>query len=114
MRVFLLCFNIVAWADQVQLKNEEISEFVGNRQVKGVQKGQAWSQTFGPGSHTNYSEDGGFMPSSGTWKTDNDMYSSEWPPSNHWSCYKLMVEGENLTVVPSDSDPWPAVRQPLK
>jgi hypothetical protein len=111
--VCILAFSGVIVADQVRLNDDEIVNFLADKQIKGVQDGVEWMQSFGPGMHTTYTEVSRPLSSDGLWKAENNRYCSQWPPANRWDCYTLTAEGDNLTFKPnSGGEPWPAVRQP--
>ena len=108
--LFLICSS--AYAGQEPLTTEEIHEYLADRKIEGNQKGVEWNQSFSRSGYTAYAENRGMRPSSGNWKAINNQYCSQWPPSLGWDCYDLTVEGDKLTFIPKNGDPWPAVRLP--
>jgi len=103
-------FSEIGWADERYLNNAEIIRYLSDREVKGTQKGTQWRQTFSGDGETYYEEVNGFRPSFGRWRAINDEYCSQWPPADNWTCYKVRAENHHVTFVPSQGDPWPAIR----
>lgn len=54
-----------------------------------VSTGERSRQTFETTGGTMYVED---RPSHGRWRVDGDRYCSQWPPSEHWSCYDVLMD----------------------
>lgn len=54
-----------------------------------ISTGERSRQTFETTGGTMYVED---RPSHGRWRVDGDRYCSQWPPSEHWSCYDVLMD----------------------
>jgi len=83
-----------AWADTV--KGPEIATALTARVV---QYEDGATQNFFADGRTLY-ENGG--SSWGRWRVEGDHYCSQWPPSAHWACYSLRVEGLTLEFQAAD------------
>jgi hypothetical protein len=57
------------------------------------------SQNFQIGGVTVYFAD---EPSTGQWRIDGNMYCSQWPPSDSWSCYAVEAKEGALRFVSAD------------
>jgi len=108
------CFSFfvsaLSWAEDSYLKDDEIVNYLNDKEVTGNQKGTQWRQTFASDGETYYEEVNGFRPAFGRWRAQNDAYCSQWPPSDIWTCYKVSTDGDRITFIPPKGDPWPAVR----
>jgi hypothetical protein len=51
------------------------------------------------------------VQSLGSWRVENDKYCSIWPPSEHWSCYKVFRTNEGVVFVSSNGTRY-EMRQP--
>jgi hypothetical protein len=60
------------------------------------------SQTFLANGTTHYVENG--HQSRGFWRTEGDKYCSQWPPSEHWSCYDVLLDGGVVIFVSSGGE----------
>jgi hypothetical protein len=102
----VLLLSCSALAEERPLTGEEIRAALNDRTVAGVDDGKAWQQTFQKSGATFYSR--GSSVSNGFWDVRGDEYCSQWPPSEHWSCYKITGDGEAITFISEDGKAWPA------
>jgi len=109
-------YSTIAFSTEKTLNSEQISQFLADRKIEGNQNGMQWEQTFKSNGETYYFEKKANRPPSpspGLWRAADDMYCSQWPPSNRWDCYRFTAEGDALTFIPANGgEPWPAVRLP--
>lgn len=116
-RLALICLAVAqpAGADWRTPAEDEIRAFLSGYTVSGNQDGMAWKQEFFPSGATNYYQGDMRDASFGLWTVRGNLYCSKWPPVEHWSCYRLLVDGERLVFEPEGGGaPWEAVRQPVQ
>src|SRR5690242_17926616 len=92
-------------AERKQLVGAEISAALNDRAVEGI-GAPAWRQTFEADGSTIYTSDRG--ADQGRWQVRGDQYCSQWPPSEGWSCYDLVIDGELIIFVGGSGTEHPA------
>jgi hypothetical protein len=101
----LLAMMAPAQAEERPLSGDEIRAALNDKTVAGVDEDKSWQQTFQKSGATFYSQ--GSAVQNGSWDVRGDEYCSQWPPSEHWSCYKITGEGDHLTFISKDGKTWP-------
>ncbi len=84
--VSLFLLSLPAWAEEVELTGQEISDIL----PKIIALGENTSQTFIATGSTTYIDRG--RESKGRWRIQADLYCSQWPPSENWACYRVLVQ----------------------
>lgn len=106
--VFLLPLS--AQAAEHRLAAADIQAWLADHTFSGVSDTRKIEQVFQAAGVTYYTVDGAMQQ--GFWKVDGDHYCSQWPPSEHWSCYDVMVDGPGTVFVSSSGTRYAYVRQP--
>ena len=86
--------STVAVASEIKLSGPEIAT---NLTDVSLYAGTTVEQIFQKGGQTVYIENGG--ASQGLWKVQADQYCSQWPPSQGWSCFEVLQDGDQITFV---------------
>ena len=110
---FLFVFLWLLTTPVMALEDSEIAEFLTASRIIGNQNGVEWNQTFRKNGTTTYSQVAGrpSPPSDGLWRISNGQYCSQWPPSSHWECYDVTINGNEIVFYPKGGgEPWPAVQ----
>lgn len=88
-----------------ELAGAEITAVLSDQIFVGADPADDIEQIFQKSGLTLYSANG--AQSQGTWKVDGNKYCSVWPPSEHWSCYAVVQEGEVITFVSTSGTRYP-------
>ena len=86
----------MALAGWQALSGDQIKQALTGRTVAYEAGG---TQQFLEGGSTTY--DSG-KPQAGSWRIEGDQYCSVWPPSDHWACYGVEIDGDQIRFVASD------------
>ena len=86
-----------ALASERKLDGGEIRAILAGKSLAGESEGGAWRQSFSVSGDTEHSTGQGH--SSGMWDVRGNQYCSRWPPGDHWTCYDVLRDGEDITFV---------------
>ncbi len=100
-----LLFAASATAAEVKLTGAEIDTLLSDQIVVGVEESANIEQIFQKGGATLYIENG--SQSQGRWRVAGDQYCSQWPPSDHWSCYDVLRDGDLVVFVAKSGKRFP-------
>jgi hypothetical protein len=102
MRVALLLMLLaspvfaVEAAEPAAPTQQQLSELLSGNSMQGSWAGRPYLQYFDPGGSTRYREQGG-NETTGRWRVDESgQYCSQWPPSDRWVCYQVLVSGSDI------------------
>ncbi len=99
-----------ATAAEKKLSGPEISQILTEQQFQGTHRGGPVQQFFSKSGSTLYTENG--SPSQGLWEVRGDQYCSQWPPSETWSCYDVLADGNAMSFVSPDGTRFDMTRAP--
>ena len=105
---FALAMTGSASAGETQLTGPQIREALSDHTYRSADKGKDAEQIFQASGTTYYTENG--SQSQGRWEVRGDTYCSNWPPSEAWSCYMVVVDGEVLSFVSASGTRFPVVK----
>ena len=96
--LLLFCATPVAAQDWVPLDGAGIAAALTDRVVAYENA----RQDFRASGRTLYSFGG--RDSWGYWRVEGDLYCSQWPPSDLWTCYAVEVAGDRVRFVGDGDD----------
>ena len=83
-------------AAPVSPNQQQLTALLAGNSMTGIWAGRHYSQYFSTDGATRYREQNGPV-SEGRWRVDKQgRYCSQWPPSDRWDCYEVLVSGANL------------------
>lgn len=88
---------LAAQAAETRLDGAAIQALLADHSFAGDDGGRHSEQIFQAAGATYYSVEG--AQSQGRWTVRGDRFCSQWPPSDGWSCYEVMVEGPSVIFV---------------
>jgi hypothetical protein len=94
-----------ALAAETQLSGDDIAAALSDKSLYAESRGQPVEQIFQESGQTFYLVGGD--SSAGSWAVRDGKYCSVWPPSDHWSCYAVMRDGDAVTFVSGDGTRFP-------
>lgn len=110
MKPIRLTLTLLAWlaampaiAAETAMTGDDIRAALSGMRVQSID-GKT-TQTFYASGETVYTAND--SPSQGGWDVRRDFYCSVWPPNEHWSCYRMVRDGDVLTFIGEGGDRYP-------
>jgi len=91
--IFVAIFCAPAMAAEKELSGEEITNLL----PVIIATGKNSRQTFKKSGATTYWDNG--RETAGRWRVQNNLYCSQWPPSDAWACYRVMTDSSQKSLV---------------
>ena len=92
MKYLLLIFALLL-SSPIKAEEKEISgELITSLLPTIIAFGKNSRQSFTKAGATTYLESG--RNSSGRWRVQNNLYCSQWQPSEMWVCYRVVIDGD--------------------
>lgn len=88
-----LLLGSLALSEPRTLTNDEIAGLL----PKIIAIGDDTRQTFSAAGATTYQVGG--RETYGTWRVDGDKYCSQWPPVRSWTCYLVVTDPTEQTLI---------------
>jgi hypothetical protein len=96
--VVTLCFGLPAMAAEVKLNGAAIKDLLSDITLTSTETGREVEQVFQKSGVTFTVDVEAKLQSTGFWKLEGDKYCSQWPPSEHWSCYDVYGGDQGVVV----------------
>ena len=97
--IILACYCVPAMAAEKELSGEEITDLLPTI----IATGKNSRQTFTKIGATTYWDNGrkilGARETFGRWRVQNNLYCSQWPPSDAWACYRVVTDSSKKSLV---------------
>jgi hypothetical protein len=111
--LFALCLlTAPAAAKETKLDGTALRDLFNDITLTSKENGRVIEQVFQSGGvtftvdiHTN-------VQSQGFWRLEGDKYCSQWPPSEHWSCYDVLENDQGVVFVSSNGTRYQMKRPP--
>lgn len=98
-------------ADPYRPTRQQLDDMLRGNTMEGIWDGRPYLQFFDVAGSTRYRERGG-EETTGRWRVDeNGRYCSQWPPSDRWVCYEVLVI-DNSLYRKSDDQYYPSEIKP--
>lgn len=106
LAISLLLPMSAAATDWTQLKGDAIRAALSDRNVAYTSDDKTF-QTFHNDGRTTFVEG---RPSVGNWRATATQYCSQWPPSDSWTCYDLLINeaGSRIRFIGESGRIWEA------
>jgi hypothetical protein len=96
--VLIFCFGPPATAAEVKLDGATLKDLLSDVTLTSYETGRKVEQVFQKSGVTFTVEVETKLQSTGFWKLEGDKYCSQWPPSEHWSCFDVYGGDQGVVV----------------
>lgn len=91
-----------AGAEEKKLDGPALRDLLNDITLTSTKTGRVMEQVFQPGGVTFTVDVETKAQSQGFWRLEGDKYCSQWPPSEHWSCYEVFGNDQGVVFVSSN------------
>jgi hypothetical protein len=100
--LILSILTTTANAFEKKLDGKTLKDLLSDISLTSVENGRVIEQVFQKGGATFTVDIESQAQSRGFWRIEGDKYCSQWPPSEHWSCYDVFGTDDGVVFVSSN------------
>jgi hypothetical protein len=98
----LVLISATASAEEKKLDGPTLRDFLSGITLTSTETGRVIDQVFQESGVTFTVDIETRAQSQGFWRIEDDKYCSQWPPSEHWSCYVVFGNDQGVVFVSSN------------